>query len=102
MTMARSDHSKFALTLQTPIENVVVLEYPWRDKYILAKCLVLAKKSLESVPERFQEGSDIDDIKELMKHPAFIEMIPIFEETYPLTFPEGSIAAVANPIWKTR
>jgi hypothetical protein len=82
--------------------NVIVLEYPWRDRYILAKCLVIAKKSLESFPERFQEGSDIDDIQELMKHPAFVGFVPTFEETYPRTLPKDSIAAVANPVWKTR
>lgn len=70
-------------------EPEVTLEMNLRDTFILAKCLVLAKKSLESVPEQFQEGSDIDDIQELMKHPAFVEMIPMFEETY------------TNPIWET-
>ena len=78
------------------------LEMNLRDRFILAKCLVVAKKSLESVPERFQEGSDIDDIQELMKHPAFVGWVQGLEETYPVTLPKDSIAAVANPIWKTR
>ena len=82
-------------------KQVIGLDLLLRDRYILAKSLVLAKKSLESVPERFQEGSDIDDIQELLKHPVFAGLVPGLEEVYPVTLPKDSIAAVANPIWKT-